>query len=207
MARDLTTGQRAAVRAAKARRSELGFTQQQLAELANVALRTVGDFERFLTWPQGRVLGNLERSLGWHVGYLADLAADVDDRAPSISEAPAEELAAAELVRQLADELRRLRRAGAPLSAWLRRELVAFLDEAGLTPAAADRPPTVLRSIAAIDAEILLEESRRAMTDRSNVLNKEAILALHDDKLRLLRSERALALQEGKQAGGSVAES
>jgi transcriptional regulator with XRE-family HTH domain len=207
MARDLTTGQRAAVRAVKARRSELGFTQHQLAELANVALRTVGDFERMLTWPQGRVLGSLERSLGWHVGYLADLAADVDERAPSITEAAEEEQVAAELLRALGDELRRLRHVGWPISAWIRREFITLLDDVGIAPAAIDRSPPVLRSVTAIDSEIALEESRRAMTERSNVLNKEAILALHDDKLRILTLERGLAMGEGKQAGGSVAES
>lgn len=207
MAKELTAGQRAAARAAKAKRSELRLSQTQLAELTNVDRKTISNFENGNSWPYGRVLGDIERGLGWGVGHLADMAADIDERAPSISQAPAEEQIAVELLRQLGDELRRLRQTGWPLSAWVRREFITLFEDLGITPAVVDRSPPVLRSVSAIDADIALEESRRAMTDRSNVLNKEAILALHDDKLRLLKSERELAVHDGKQAGGSVAQS
>ena len=79
MPRRLTTGQRAAVRAAIDRRGVLRLTQQKLADRAGVSLRTVVSFETYRSWPHARTLGQLERlGLNWPVGYLRELADDVD---------------------------------------------------------------------------------------------------------------------------------
>jgi transcriptional regulator with XRE-family HTH domain len=74
-----TEGQRAAVRAAINRRAELGLTQEQLAARSGVTSRTIGSFERGVTWPRAKTMGQLERlGLNWPVGYLRELADDVD---------------------------------------------------------------------------------------------------------------------------------
>lgn len=79
MARSLTRGQRAAVRAAIDRRAELGLTQEQLAARSGITSRTIGTFERGLSWPRARTLGQLERlGLNWPVGHLRELADDID---------------------------------------------------------------------------------------------------------------------------------
>lgn len=79
MARKLTTGQRAAARAAIARRGELGLSQRQLAKEANVSLRAIQNFETFRTWPNADTLARLERlGLNWYVGYLNEYAARRD---------------------------------------------------------------------------------------------------------------------------------
>lgn len=81
MARTLTRGQRAAIRAAVARRGDLDLTQQQLADAAGVNVRTVNSFEGGHSWPTARTLGQIERlGLQWPVGYLAELAEEEDDK-------------------------------------------------------------------------------------------------------------------------------
>lgn len=83
MARSLTRGQRAAVRAAIDRRGALGLTQEQLAERAGVSAKTLGNFERGLSWPHARTIGQIERlGLNWPVGWLRELADDVDNEDP-----------------------------------------------------------------------------------------------------------------------------
>ena len=77
----LTPGQRAAVRAAVARRGELALTQRELAQLAAVSARTIEKFERQRIWPTARTLAQIERlGLGWYAGYLSEYAARVDDQ-------------------------------------------------------------------------------------------------------------------------------
>lgn len=80
MARELTDGQRAAARAAIARRGELDLTQKQLAKKAAVSLRAIQNFETFRTWPQADTLARMERmGLDWYVGYLNEYAARYDN--------------------------------------------------------------------------------------------------------------------------------
>lgn len=80
MARKLTNGQRAAARAAIARRGELGLSQRQLAKEAHVSLRAIQNFETFRTWPNADTLARLERlGLNWYVGYLNEYAARRDN--------------------------------------------------------------------------------------------------------------------------------
>lgn len=75
MARTLTSGQRAAIRAAIARRGELGLSQRDLAKAAGVSERTIQSFEGFHSWPTARTLGQLERlGLRWPVGHLHEYA-------------------------------------------------------------------------------------------------------------------------------------
>lgn len=80
MARQLTEGQRAAIRAAIARRGERGMTQQDLAKAAGVSLRTVTSFEGGHSWPTARTLGQLERlGLNWPVGHIHEVADTFDE--------------------------------------------------------------------------------------------------------------------------------
>lgn len=54
---------------------QLGLTQLQLAERAQVDVTTVSTFFNGHHWPQARTRAKLEAALGWPVGTLADLAA------------------------------------------------------------------------------------------------------------------------------------
>lgn len=106
MASALTPGQKAAARAAKARRGELGLSQRRLAQLADVHFRTVQDFERGRTWPQPTTMAKLERmGLGWPVGKLADLAAKYDEERGGRDETAE----ISELHRMIADAQQRIR--------------------------------------------------------------------------------------------------
>src|SRR5437879_13518879 len=57
------------------KRGEKEFTQQDLADLSGASRRAIQDFEAGKRWPRADTIGNLEHALGWHRGYLADLAA------------------------------------------------------------------------------------------------------------------------------------
>jgi transcriptional regulator with XRE-family HTH domain len=55
----------------RARRGELGLTQQQLADRAGVDTGTVSALERGVTWPWARNRAAIARALGWPSGSLA----------------------------------------------------------------------------------------------------------------------------------------
>jgi transcriptional regulator with XRE-family HTH domain len=75
MPRSLTAGQKAAARAAIARRGELGLSQKKLAEKSYVSERAIQNFEALRTWPNPDTLARLERlGLNWPVGYLNEYA-------------------------------------------------------------------------------------------------------------------------------------
>ena len=75
VARQLSEGQRAAIRQVRQRRAALGFNQRQAAEKAGVSLRTLGSFENGHSWPDDTTLSQLERlALDWPVGHISDLA-------------------------------------------------------------------------------------------------------------------------------------
>lgn len=78
MAKELSGGQAAAGRAVRTRRGEKRFTQHDLAELSGVSRRTIQEFESGTRWPQSDTLASLEHALGWHLGYLAEMAASID---------------------------------------------------------------------------------------------------------------------------------
>lgn len=65
-----------------ARRGELGLTQQQVAERAGVAVRTVHNAESGEKWPNALTRGRLERAVRWATGELSRLASP-PRRAPS----------------------------------------------------------------------------------------------------------------------------
>ncbi|AHW64889.1 Putative transcriptional regulator, HTH3-type [Corynebacterium glyciniphilum AJ 3170] len=52
------------------RRSDLGLTQADLAQAAEITVRTIGSVERNETWPRKKTLGAIEHALGWAPGSL-----------------------------------------------------------------------------------------------------------------------------------------
>lgn len=128
----LTPGQRAAVRKAKARRGELGLTQRQLATKAGVHYRTVQDFERERIWPRSVTLAQIERlGLHWYAGKLSEMAARIDD-----GDTGDDDLEIAELQRVIADAQARLR------VLQDRRALRGMAADMGDVDAPLDRPPS-----------------------------------------------------------------
>lgn len=84
VARQLTAGQRAAVREMQKRRGELDLTQRKLAEVSGVSEATIQNIEAGRSWPRSGTLAKLERlGLGWPVGYMTDLAAKEDEQSES----------------------------------------------------------------------------------------------------------------------------
>lgn len=84
VARRLTDGQQAAARQARARRGELGLSQEELARRSHVGRRTIIDFEAGRAWPNTDTLSRLERlGLNWPVGHLTEYAAKFSDQRPS----------------------------------------------------------------------------------------------------------------------------
>ena len=67
-------GRQAAGRVVRARRGEMGLTQQELADKADLDVKTVYSLEAGQTWPIARSLGAVSRVLGFAPGYLRDLA-------------------------------------------------------------------------------------------------------------------------------------
>jgi transcriptional regulator with XRE-family HTH domain len=108
---ELTAGQRAAIRAAKARRGELGLTQTKLADNAGVHRRTYQDFERGLAWPHATTLAHIERlGLNWYAGKLSDIATGVDEQDAEDPPTDGEGSDLAFVERWLIDQISRLRR-------------------------------------------------------------------------------------------------
>lgn len=67
-------GRRRAALAVAARRGELEWTQQQLADEAHVDVKTIGNLESRGRWPNARNRARIERALGWTLGRLAQIA-------------------------------------------------------------------------------------------------------------------------------------
>jgi len=63
----LTDGQRAAGKAVDARRGELRFTQQDLADLSGASVRAIRDFENGVSWPHSKNRIAIAKALGWPV--------------------------------------------------------------------------------------------------------------------------------------------
>lgn len=60
------------------RRGELGLTQQELADRAQVDIKTIYNLESGERWPQARNRFKIERALGWVAGSLDALAEGKD---------------------------------------------------------------------------------------------------------------------------------
>jgi len=71
------TPQAALGRAVGLRRRERGFSQEALADAANVDARTVRGIERGTANPTWDVVDRIARALGWSLAKLAELAEKV----------------------------------------------------------------------------------------------------------------------------------
>jgi transcriptional regulator with XRE-family HTH domain len=67
----MTPGRWAAIHAAEAAMSELGWTQAQLADSARLNVRVINSFLNGRNWPQSRTRAQIETALKWPVGTLA----------------------------------------------------------------------------------------------------------------------------------------
>jgi transcriptional regulator with XRE-family HTH domain len=67
----MTPGRWAAIHAAEAAMSELGWTQAQLAEQSRLNVRVINSFLNGRNWPQSRTRAQIEVALKWPVGTLA----------------------------------------------------------------------------------------------------------------------------------------
>ena len=56
------------------RRDQLGLTQEKVAQRADVAVRTVANFESQGRWPNVRTRTRLERAVEWPPGEIARIA-------------------------------------------------------------------------------------------------------------------------------------
>lgn len=63
-----------AVHKVKARRGDLGMSQQGLAETAGVDIKTVNNFEARGRWPIAQNRAKIEAALGWASGSLQQIA-------------------------------------------------------------------------------------------------------------------------------------
>lgn len=73
MADDKQRRRQMAAAAFAARRGELGMTQQQVAERAGVAIRTVHNAESGEKWPNALTRTRLEKAVKWPPGQLSRL--------------------------------------------------------------------------------------------------------------------------------------
>jgi transcriptional regulator with XRE-family HTH domain len=78
----MTAGRERAARAVVARRGKLGMTQQELAGMAGVDLKTIGNLESRGRWPIARTRARIESALGWPDGEMERLAAQGEE--PSV---------------------------------------------------------------------------------------------------------------------------
>lgn len=65
-----------AARAVEARLGALGMTQLELAEAADVDVKTVNGLIRRGVWPYARTRARIEAALGWPPGEMARIAAE-----------------------------------------------------------------------------------------------------------------------------------
>ena len=54
------------------------MTQQELAGVARVDIKTIGNLESRGVWPIARTRGRIEAALGWEPGALARIAAEAE---------------------------------------------------------------------------------------------------------------------------------
>ena len=74
MANDFTLRRELVARAFADRRAELGLTQEKVAQRADIALRTVANFESQGRWPSKRTRERIEEAVGWPLGTIERLA-------------------------------------------------------------------------------------------------------------------------------------
>lgn len=75
-------GRQQAARAVIARRGELGMTQQELADAAEIDIKTIGNLESRGRWPIAKNRARIEKALGWPQGELARLASQDGEEKP-----------------------------------------------------------------------------------------------------------------------------
>lgn len=75
-------GRQRAARAVAARRGELGMTQQELASVAGVDTKTIGNLERRGRWPIARTRALMEKALHWPVGEMERIASSDEEPKP-----------------------------------------------------------------------------------------------------------------------------
>ena len=141
IAKTLTAGQRAAVRAAIARRGELELTQKQLAQAAGISERALQNFEAYKSWPNPMTLSQLERlGLGWASGHLAELAAQHDEAA----EAQPDDLSAQVMeLETLTEEIAADLRAGKHARARPKMQRAQEILDQWAEPPTPEQPPDV----------------------------------------------------------------
>ena len=76
------SGRQHAARAVAARRGDLDMTQQELADKANVDVKTVGSLEGRGRWPIARSRARIERALGWPPGEMERIASESPEPEP-----------------------------------------------------------------------------------------------------------------------------
>jgi transcriptional regulator with XRE-family HTH domain len=76
MARPTDAGKAAAGRAVRIRRGDHGWTQQELADKAEISVDTVSDLEAGRRWPWTRTIRALEMALGLERGELDRIATE-----------------------------------------------------------------------------------------------------------------------------------
>lgn len=69
-------GRQRAARAVAARRGELQMTQQELASVAGVDIKTIGNLESRGRWPIARTRARIEKALHWPVGQMERIASE-----------------------------------------------------------------------------------------------------------------------------------
>lgn len=81
-------GQRAAIREMKAQRASKKLTQEELAEVSGVSLRTIQRLEGDHGWSQPGTLNKLEKALGWLQGHMDERAARYNEDAARRANGP-----------------------------------------------------------------------------------------------------------------------
>lgn len=79
MVSDVDSRRQVARAAYIARRGDLGLTQEDVARLADVAVRTVVNWESQGVWPNAKTRARLEKAVQWEPGQLEQLAASVPE--------------------------------------------------------------------------------------------------------------------------------
>lgn len=70
-----------AARAVTARYGELGLTQQELADMAAVDIKTIGNLVKRGRWPIARTRTRIEKALGWPPGEMERIASEEEQQA------------------------------------------------------------------------------------------------------------------------------
>lgn len=165
-----------AARYVTTRRGELGLTQQQLAILAEVDIKTIYNLESGERWPQARNRVKIEAALGLPAGTLDALAAGRNPEQRSIGELLDEGRKQRQLTRQEAAAL-----TGVTLAQWL--ALVAgsaAVEEAFLVARAAMTVHLTPAQIAGAGrkdaAEVMENEIKRVQATQEKAKATEAAM-------------------------------